>query len=131
MTTLTERVFTPLTFEFDAARDLRFTQHMTDGELWRDHGWAHPAWLASATNAIVRRNIDFATPGSWTNAGLAVQQHEPIADGSAITLTGGIRELFDRGRNHFAIAGLTAWVDDVAVASLDNTFVYGRADVDD
>jgi hypothetical protein len=121
---LTDRVFAPLTFEFDAARDLRFTERLSDGALWRRHGCAHPAWLASATNAIVRRNIDFAAPGTWTNAGLTVHQHEPIGDGSTITVTGGIRELFDRGRNRFAVAALTAWVDDVAVASLDNTFVY-------
>jgi hypothetical protein len=101
---------------------------MIDGELWRRLGWAHPAWLASATNAIVRRNVDFAPPGTWTNAGLAVHQHEPIADGSTITLTGGIRELFDRGRNRFAVSALTAWVDGVAVASLDNTFVYETLD---
>jgi hypothetical protein len=125
---LAGRVFGPLTFEFDAARDLGFTRRLDGGELWRGRGWAHPAWLASATNAIVRRNIDFTTPGSWTNAGLAIQQHEPVADGSVITLTGGIRELFDRGRNRFAVAGLTAWVDDVAVASLDNTFVYDTVD---
>lgn len=118
------RRFAPLTFEFDADRDLVFTERLSDGELWRTHRWAHPAWLASATNAIVRRAIDFGTDGAWRNAGLAVHHHRPIRHGETITLTGGIDELFDRPRHRFAVARMIACVDDEPVASLGNTFVY-------
>ena len=125
---LADRIFTPLTFEFDAARDLAFVERLPDRAIWRHRGWAHPAWLASATNALVRRNVDFGTPGYWTNAGVAIQHHAPIADGATITLTGGIDELFDRGRHRFAVAGITAWVDDQPAASLRNTFIYQTHD---
>ena len=121
---LVDRTFAPLTFEFDAGRDLAFTEGLGDGEFWRRQGWAHPAWLASASNAMVRRNIDFGTPASWTNAGLSVRHHRPITTGATITLTGGIHELFDRGRHRFAAARITAWVNDDPMASLGNTFVY-------
>ena len=121
---LVDRVFAPLSFDFDARRDLAFTERSSDGEVWRRQGWAHPAWLASASNAIVRRNVDFGADGRWTNAGLAVRHHRPIPDGSSITLTGGIHELFDRGRHRFAVARTTAWVAGDQVAELGNTFVY-------
>ena len=121
---LAGHVFSPLTFEFDAPRDLAFTERLVDGETWRRKGWAHPAWLASASNAIERRNVDFGSDGRWTNAGLAVRQHRPITHGATITLTGGIDELFDRGKHRFAAARITAWVGDDPVAALGNTFGY-------
>lgn len=126
---LVDRSFAPLTFTFDADRDLAFTEGLADRDTWRDRGWAHPAWLVSATNAMVRRNVDFGSPGYWTHAGAAIHSHTPIAHRSTITLTGGIDELFDRGRHGFAVAGITAWVDDHPVASLRNTFVYETRDV--
>jgi hypothetical protein len=119
-----EQGWAPLTFGFDADRDLRFTEGLNDGAFWRERGWAHPAWLASATNAMVRRNFDFETPDAWRNAGLGAHHARPIAHGSTITLTGRIDRLFDRARYRFAVAAITAWVDDAPAASLTNTFTY-------
>ena len=52
----------------------------------------------------------------------------PIEDGSTVTLTGRIAELFDRGRHRFATAAITAWVGGRATASLRNIFVYETVD---
>jgi hypothetical protein len=114
----------PLTFEFDAGRDLAFTAGLADGEVWRRPGWAHPAWLASASNALVLRNVEFAGGDVWKNAGLAVIRHRPITDGATITLTGRVAERFDSSRYRFAVAAVTAWVTDQPVATLRNTFTY-------
>jgi hypothetical protein len=120
---LRDREFSPVTFEFDADRDLAFTAGIPDGEVWRSRGWAHPAWLACGTNALVRQNVDFGTPG-WTNAGIGIRNRAPIEDGSAITLTGLVADMFDRGHHRFATAAITAWVEGRASASIRNTFVY-------
>lgn len=125
---LRDRTFPAMSFEFDAARDLAFVRHLADGATWRDRGWAHPAWLASATNALLRRSIDFGDPGTWLNAGMSIRQHAPIVDGATIILAGGIDELFERGRHSFAVAGITAWANGEPAASLRNTFVYASND---
>lgn len=121
---LSDSELSPITFEFDAHRDLAFTAGMADGQMWRSHGWAHPAWLVCGTNAWVRKNIDFGTADRWTNAGVRIQHHEPVEDGSAVTLAGAIAEVFDRGRNRFATAAITAWARGRIAASMENTFVY-------
>jgi hypothetical protein len=121
---LTDLQFTPLTFTFDADRDLAFTERTDDHTFWTDHRCAHPAWLASATNAIVRRNIGFGEPKQWTNVGLAFHLHRRIEHGATIVLTGRITDLFDRGRHQFAVATCTAMVEDRQAATLRNTFIY-------
>jgi acyl-coenzyme A thioesterase PaaI-like protein len=124
---LKDRVLTPIRFCFEADRDLQFTRSIEDSRFWTDRGWAHPAWLASATNAIVRQNVAFPPPGHWTNAGVEFHLHAPIGPGSLVTMTGVIDELFDRRRHRFAVASITASVDGEPVASLRNTFVYTTA----
>lgn len=119
-----ERPWVPLSVEFDAERDLAFTERMSDGRFWREHGWAHPAWLASASNAIVLGNCQFASPGDWRNAGLAVRWHQPIPDGSIVTLTGGVVERFGSSRFRFAVAAIAASVGEQGVATLRNTYTY-------
>lgn len=114
----------PIEFTFDAARDLAFTERVDDGALWRSRGWAHPAWLGSATNAALLGTIAFEQPGPWANAGLGVHLAAPIADGSVVRLTGCVRELFDGARSRFARAEFVATVDGCAHAALQNTFVY-------
>jgi hypothetical protein len=118
------RVLTPLCFDFDADRDLQFTERIPDGELWRARRIAHPAWVAAGTNALIRRNIAFPPPGTWTHAGLAYRQHRPVEDGATIVLNGCIETLFDRPPNRFATAAITARAGGEVVATVRNTFVY-------
>ena len=121
---LRDRVLIPVRFRFDAARDLAFDAPMVDSSFWVERGWAHPAWMASAANAIIRRNVDFPSPGHWLHAGLRLSMHAPIDDGSVIDLTGRIDELFGGRRHRFAVAALEASVAGRPVMSMRNTFAY-------
>jgi hypothetical protein len=120
------QLLAPLSFGFDADRDLAFTARLPDGELWRQRRIAHPAWVAAGTNALIRRNLDFPPPGTWTHAGLAFRQHRPIEDGATVVLAGCVEAIFERPPHRFATAAITARVGDDVVATVRNTFVYAR-----
>ena len=87
---LRNRVLISRRFTFDAARDQPFTSAIADGPLWSGNGWAHPAWMASAANAVIHENISFTEPGQWLHAGLQWDTHRPVTDGSPITVGGSI-----------------------------------------
>jgi hypothetical protein len=117
-------VFTPIRCTFLADRDLEMAPGMADGGFWLDHRWAHPAWLGSASNAIVRENVAFELPNQWHHSGIELTMHAPVADGDEVVLAGRIVELFETPRNQFAIAATEATVRGVQVMSLRSTFVY-------
>lgn len=119
-------VLSPIRFKFDAARDLAFASSLGDRALWSQNGWAHPAWLGSAANALVRTNIDFERGGHWVHAGLRVDLRAPIRDGALIELGGRVDELFDRRRHRFASCALEAAVGGRPVASMRTTFAYAK-----
>lgn len=114
----------PLSFVFDANRDLAFTRGLDDADFWTDRRWAHPAWIASASNAVIRTHIDFPPPGGWTNAGLALTMHEPVTDATTLTIGGQVTETFDRGDHRFAVADLLVGAGTEPIVSIRNTFVY-------
>ncbi|MET0146430.1 MAG: hypothetical protein ABW328_16845 [Ilumatobacteraceae bacterium] len=120
-------VLRPFDFDFDADRDLAFVDELADGEWWRSHGWAHPAWVASGVNAMLGQSIAFDDGGYWRHAGSELRHLRPVPSGARVQLQGMVDELF-QGRHHrFGVARITAFADDVPVADLGVTFVYGAA----
>lgn len=117
-------VLTPVRCTFLADRDLEMTPPMADGAFWREHRWAHPAWLSSAANAIFRENVEFASPTHWHHAGIETTMHAPVPDGAEVVVAGRVVELFDRPRNRFVVSATEATVDGLPVMSLRSTFVY-------
>ncbi|MDO8365044.1 MAG: hypothetical protein Q7V88_19295 [Actinomycetota bacterium] len=111
-------------FRFDAARDLVFTRSLVDGSFWVQHGWAHPAWLASSANAIIMRSVEFPTRDQWKHAGIELALHAPVADGDEVVVQGSVGGLFDGRSNRFAVATLVATVGDRPVATMRKTFAY-------
>jgi hypothetical protein len=121
---LIERVLKPIDFPFEATRDLAFTTGIADGEQWRRRAWAHPAWIASGSNAMLRRNVAFADPHDWRHAGMEVQMLASVPSPATIRLSGRVGSLFESTRNRFAIADIDATVGGHMVAHLRNTFAY-------
>lgn len=117
-------VLTPIRFTFLADRDLEMTPNMADGSFWRDHRWAHPAWLGSAANAIFRENVEFASPLHWHHAGIETTVHGAVPDGAEVVVAGRVGELFDTARNQFAVSATEATVNGEPVMSIRSTFVY-------
>jgi hypothetical protein len=122
---LARRSLAPMIFDFDADRDLGFVDGIADGGLWRERGWAHPGFLSAASNAILRRDVQFESPHHWKNTGFEVQLRRPIRSGSIIRFTAHIDRLFDSARYRFAVCAIEASVDGVNVATIANTFAYG------
>ena len=119
----------PIEFEFVAARDLSLTERLEHGEFWRARNWAHPAWIASAANAIVRHNVDFEDGGYWMHAGVGVDLHQPVADGADLMVQGRVVELFERSVHRFMICDVLVTVGGAPAASIRSTSVYGAASV--
>jgi hypothetical protein len=118
-------VLRPVTFEFDAARDLRLCDHLQGGEFWLRRGWAHPGWFATAANAAARLSLELQ-PEVWMYAGVRIDLHQPTPDGSVLTIGGRVAELFESRRHRFAVCELAVHEADLgAVASMRTTFVYG------
>ncbi|MDO8389457.1 MAG: hypothetical protein Q7V57_03135 [Actinomycetota bacterium] len=117
-------VLTPVRCTFLADRDLEMTPGMADGGFWREHRWAHPAWVASAANAVFRENVEFESPTHWHHAGIETTFHAPVTDGAEVVLAGRVAQLFDTARNRFAVSATEATVNGEPVMSLRSTFVY-------
>lgn len=111
-------------FTFDAARDLHIAHDLEDSATWIGNHWAHPAWIASSANAMIRRSIDFGNPPTWINAGTAIDFHGVVRDGEKVRVEGSVNEMFDRGRHHFAVIGLTVEADGRRVASMRYSLIY-------
>lgn len=122
---LAGRVLAPISFRFEVERDLAFAKTLSDYDYWRERRIAHPAWLGSAANALVRTRIDFEEGGIWLHAGLRIDLRAPVRDRAEIEIGGRVVELFDRARHRFAVCALEATVEGQPVASMRTTFVYG------
>jgi len=114
----------PLSFVFETARDLHMVRDLEDSPTWIEHGWAHPAWLASSANAMIRRSIDFGNPPTWINAGTEIDLHAVVRDGETVVVDGSVNSMFDRGRHRFAVIGFTASVGSRRVMSMRYTLIY-------
>ena len=127
---LADRALAPMIFDFDADRDLGFVSGIADGRLWSERGWAHPGFLSAASNAILRRDVQFESPQHWKNTGFEVKLRRPISSGSIIRFAAHIDRLFDSARYRFAVCAIEAAVDGVPVATITNTFAYGLITTD-
>ena len=121
---LTGLRLSPLSFEFDANRDLAMTRELDDADTWRSHEWAHPAWLASSANAMIRRSIDFGNPPTWINAGTDIDFHGVVHHGESVTVEGSVSSMFDRGRHSFAVIDFVATAGERRVLSMRYTLIY-------
>ena len=111
-------------FVFDANRDLDMVRDLVDANVWIENSWAHPAWLASSANAMIRRSIDFGSPPTWINAGTAIDLHDVVRHGEHVRVEGSVNEMFDRGRHHFAVIGLSVTSNERRVASMRYSLIY-------
>jgi hypothetical protein len=121
-------VFHPVGFEFLAERDLTLATHLPLGSFWIDRGWAHPGWLATAANAVARTSVDLGVGTSWAYGGVRIALHAPIPDGSRLTISGGVSDLFETRRYRFAVCDLSIDADGRHAASMRTTFTYATLD---
>ena len=119
----------PIEFDHVAERDLTLTKGLERADSWQRNGWAHPAWLASAANAIVRHNVAFEDGGYWVQAGVTVDLHRPIPDGAHLVAAGQVSELFQRSTHRFMVCDVSICADGAPAASVRSTSVYGAATV--
>jgi hypothetical protein len=117
----------PIEFEHVAERDLPRADRLAHGGFWSERSWAHPAWLASAANAIVRHNVAFEDGGYWLHAGIEVALHHPVLDGADLVARGCVVELFERSTHRFMVCDMSLIADGVPAASIRSTSVYGAA----
>jgi hypothetical protein len=121
----------PLSFTFDATRDLAFLDGQPDAPEWQRRGWAHPAWLGTASNAVIMGNIDFdgrpTSPGRWLQVSADIGLVGPILDGDDVELRSRIGRITNQGRHgRHRVAHLecTYRVETRIVARLRNSFVF-------
>lgn len=118
------RALGAIEFDFDAGRDLAMVSSLDDDDPWRALEVAHPAWVATGVNLLLRRAIAFPE-GHWTHAGTAVQSLRPIADGATVRVVARVERLFDAGPHRFADVAALASADSVPSMVLVTTIVYG------
>jgi len=116
---------------FDADRDLAFAGELADGAWWQARGWAHPAWLVTGANGLLRQAIAFQDGGYWRHAGIDMHQLRHISSGSDLVFGGHIDELFQGPRHRFAVARVQIDIAGEVAAVLRVTFVYGAALAED
>jgi hypothetical protein len=120
-------VLRTMEFDFRAGRDLSFVAELEDGEWWRRRGWAHPAWVATAANAVLANSIAFHDGSYWKHAGTELRHLQPIASGARLRIDGRVERVFQGPHHRFAVATMTVRSDGVPAAALRVTFVYGAA----
>ena len=123
-----------MTFRFDADRDLAFLDDRPDANDWQGRRWAHPAWLGTATNAVIMRHIDFGDrerhPGRWLQVSTGVDVMRPIEDGAEIDTFSRIRRvsrLGRDGRHQVAHLECTFWAGAQPAARVTNAFIFADA----
>ena len=82
---------------------------------------AIPERLLRMANEILVRNFRMSP---WIHAASDVSHHRLAACGQEITVTGAIRECFERKGRRFAVAGLSLSAEGQAIATVRHTFIY-------
>ncbi len=111
-----------LATDFDASRDLAFVEELDADDPWRGRRDAHPAFVVSAANVVVRQAIDFID-GRWLQGGANLRLFRPIADGSRLTLTGRIGTGFVAGERVFSLAEILVAADGEPAMRVDIPFL--------
>ena len=108
---------------FDATRHSSFFANLEVDDPWRGRTDAHPAWLISTGNALVRRSIAFER-GLFAQAGVTLILLEPIPSGSQLVVRGTVIEQFSKGPREFASLRFTVGAGDILHAIVDQTITY-------
>jgi hypothetical protein len=108
--------------EFDAERDGSFVQHLDPDDPWQDRSDAHPAFIVSVANVLVRRAIDFVD-GRWLQGGTNMSFFRPIPAGSKLTFTGRMGDGFAAGAREFSMAEILVSADGVPSMRVDIPFL--------
>lgn len=121
---LVGQVLGSVQLRFDMSQDGPDRGALESDDPWRSLPFAHPAWLSTAVNALIRDSI--AVPDRrWVHAGTSVRSIAPIAAGAAITVTARVDRLFDSSRHRFAdIAAVVRSNGQPALTAM-LTIVYG------
>jgi len=109
--------------DFDAARDLAFTHRLDADDPWRAMSVAHPAWLTSAVNALIRRSVEFED-GRFVHAGVAVSTRVPIETGAHLVVHAKVVDRFDTANRHFAVINVVFTSGGTPMVTLDHTIAY-------
>jgi hypothetical protein len=97
-------------------------QELDTDDLWRDRRDAHPAFIVSAANVVVRQAIDFID-GRWLQGGANLRLFRPIADGSRLTFTGRVGKGFVAGERVFSLAEILVAADGEPAMRVDIPFL--------
>jgi hypothetical protein len=114
--------------DFVAERDLAFVTALAPDDPWRTLRIAHPTYLVSVANLLVKNAVAF-TGGRWTHAGSEWTNRRPIEDGARLTFTGHISEVRHRATIDLAVAAITVAADGEPATELRLTFVCERPPV--
>jgi len=109
--------------DFDAQRDQDFLNKLSDEDLWQRLGIAHPAWLLSAANGLIRRAVALPLPNS-AQAGVTITSLAPIKSDTTLLIDGQVIDLFEKKDRHFVVSRVTVRTGDVVAAVLDLTSCY-------
>ena len=109
-----------ISVDFDAARDQAFLERLAVADPFFERGLAHPAWLLSAANALMRRALALPLPNS-AQAGVTITSLAPIVSGATLVIDGRLLERFDRGERHFLVSRIGVRSAGELVALLDLT----------
>ena len=112
-----------LALDFDAARDQAFLRQLPFEDPWLERGLAHPAWLLSAANGLMRRALALPLPNS-AQAGVRITSLAPVESGARLELDGRLLERFDRGKRRFLVSRLVVRSEGSVAAVLDLTSCY-------
>ncbi len=115
--------FSAPAFAFDAERDLSFADEVDPAGWWRRTCCAHPAWVVSAVNGVLRQTIAFSD-GQWVHAGTAITHLMPIPSGAQVLITGRVARLFSAATRDFAVIEALACADGVPAMIMELTIVY-------
>jgi hypothetical protein len=111
-----------LEVEFNLARDSAFVQHLDPDDPWQGRSDAHPAFIVSAANVLVRRAIDFID-GRWLQGGANISLFRPIRAGSKLTFTGRMGGGFTTSARDFSMAEVLVSADGVPSMRVDIPFL--------
>ena len=108
---------------FDATRHSAFFSNLEPDDPWEGRTDAHPAWLISAGNALVRRSVAFQG-GLFAQAGVTLSLFEPISSGAPVVIQGTVLDQFSKGSREFAVLRFTLSVNKRVHAIVDQTIAY-------
>jgi hypothetical protein len=107
---------------FDTTRDNAFVQHLDPDDPWQGRTDAHPAFIVSTANVLVRSAIDFVD-GRWLQGGANIHLFRPIPDRSTLSFVGRMGKGFIAGARDFSMAEILVTADGVPSMRVDIPFL--------